>query len=222
MFRAVLFDLDNTLINFSLMKRMCIESAVDAMIDAGLRMKREEAIAELYRIYDEKGIEYQHIFDDFLTEATGSIDYKILGNAIAVYRKTKIAYLEPYPHVIPTLTKLSKLGVKLGVVTDAPRLQAWIRLCSLKLHHIFDVVVTREDTGKSKKEGLPFEKALEKLDMKPEEVLMVGDWPERDIEGAKKLGIKTAYARYGAGKDCEGADYTIRDIEELIEIVGKR
>ena len=26
---------------------------------------------------------------------------------------------------------------------------------------------------------------------------MVGDWPERDVVGAKKIGMRTAFARYG-------------------------
>ena len=196
---------------------------MDAMIDAGLDMERDDAIRKLYELYERRGIEYQHIFDDFLKEVLGCIDYKIMGNAIAVYRKTKLAYLEPFPHVTPTLTKLSKIGIKLGVVSDAPRLQAWIRLCSLKLHHIFDVVVAFEDTGKTKAEGLPFEKALKELGFAPSEVLMVGDWPERDIQGAKSLGMKTAFARYGAKKGGidSGADYEIDDLGELMQIVKK-
>lgn len=224
MIKAVLFDLDNTLINFDKMKRMCVESAVDAMIDAGLEMERGAAIEKLYEIYEEKGIEYQHIFDDFLTEVLGEIDYKILGSAIAVYRKTKLAYLEPYPHVIPTLTNLSKMGVKLAIVSDAPRLQAWIRLCSLKLHHLFDEVVTYEDTGETKATGKPFEEALRRLNVEPGEALMVGDWPERDIAGAKKIGIKTALLMQEEGEpvDSSKADYVIRDVSEIQGIVEGR
>ena len=221
MIKAVLFDLDNTLINFSKMKRMCVESAVDAMIDAGLEMGREEATEKLYEIYDEKGIEYQQIFDDFLRAVLGEIDYKILGSAIAVYRKTKLAYLEPYPHVIPTLTKLSKMGVKLAIVSDAPRLQAWTRLCSLKLHHLFDDVVTYEDTGETKATGKPFREALRRLNVEPGEALMVGDWPERDIAGAKKMGIRTALLlqEEGGPVDSSKADYVIRDVSEIVDFV---
>ena len=50
---------------------------------------------------------------------------------------------------------------------------------------------------------------------------MVGDWPERDVIGAKKIGMKTAFAKYGDvfNTSESGADYDITDIKELIPIV---
>src|SRR6266550_2077969 len=50
--RAVIFDLDNTLTDFMKMKRAAIDAAVDGMIDAGLKLSREEASARIYRVYD--------------------------------------------------------------------------------------------------------------------------------------------------------------------------
>jgi len=222
MIKAVLFDLDNTLIDFMKMKRMCVENAVDAMIDAGLKTKKNEAIKILFDIYDKEGLEYQFVFQKFSKKVLGRVDYRLMGAGISAYRKTKIAYLEPYPHVAETLTKLKSRGIKLAIVTDAPKIQAWIRICDLKLHHLFDAVVAFEDTGKKKPHELPFKKALEKLRVKPEECLMVGDWIERDIKGAEKLGMKTVFAKYGhIGKPKKsGANYEIRGIEELLSIVG--
>ena len=55
MIRAVVFDLDNTLVDFMKMKDLCIQAAVDAMIDAGLRMDKETAKRKLFAIYDLQG-----------------------------------------------------------------------------------------------------------------------------------------------------------------------
>ncbi len=219
--KAILFDLDNTLINFTKMKSLCIEAAVDAMLDAGLLMKKETAIDKLYKIYDKHGMEYQKIFDDFLRQNFGKVDYKILGSGISAYRKIKLAYLEPYPHVMSTLIQLAKKGYTLCIVSDAPRLQAWTRLASLKLNHLFDVVVTYEDTKTHKDTGPPFKAALKKLKLKPEECLMVGDYVIRDITGAKKLGIKTAFAKYGDFYNVKksGANWELNDISDILKIV---
>ena len=42
MIRAVVFDLDNTLVDFMRMKRNSVEAGVHAMIDAGLRSSKED------------------------------------------------------------------------------------------------------------------------------------------------------------------------------------
>jgi FMN phosphatase YigB (HAD superfamily) len=52
---------------------------------------------------------------------------------------------------------------------------------------------------------------------------MVGDWPERDMVGAAKLGITTVFARYGDtfGTVESHADYDINDVAELQQVIDK-
>ncbi len=92
---------------------------------------------------------------------------------------------------------------------------------ALSLHHFFDHVITHEDTGVRKPAPEPFLKALEILGTKPQETLMVGDWAERDVAGAKALGIRTAWARYGNTFDTKesGAEFELSDIHQLVEII---
>lgn len=223
MIRAVIFDLDNTLVDFMKMKRRAIEEAVPAMIDAGLQLSAEESNKIIDEIYKEQGIEYQQVFDAFLQRTLKKVDYKILSAGIVAYRRAREAALIPYPHVYSTLNKLLKLGVKMGIVSDAPAKEAWLRLAYLNFHHIVDAVVTFEDTGKRKPHSAPFLAILSKLDVKPDEAIMVGDWVERDIIGAEKIGMKTAFARYGDTFDTKShnADYELNDINELIDIIIK-
>jgi len=220
MIKAILFDLDNTLIDFMQMKRNSCEAAMSAMIDAGLRIKKEKAMKKLFKLYDVYGLEDKKIFQKFLTEEIGKVDYRILANAIVAYRAVRSSYLKPYPHTDYVLIKLKSKGVKLAIVTDAPKLKAWLRLMAMKIGNFFDVVVAFEDTGKLKPHGLPFKAALQRLKVKPSECLMVGDMPHRDVEGAKKLGMKTCFAKYGNKKVKKSkADYEISDIKELLKIV---
>ncbi|HMI31937.1 MAG TPA: HAD-IA family hydrolase, partial [Candidatus Limnocylindrales bacterium] len=192
MIRAIIFDLDNTLTDFMKMKRAAIDAAVDGMIDAGLKLTRQETSEKIYRVYDREGIEYQQVFDLFLQEEFGGVDYKLLTSAIVSYRRARDSYLVLYPHVNLTLMEILKRGLKLAVVSDAPKLQAWMRLAQLQLQHLFDPVVAFEDTGERKPSPKPFERALDLLGVGPSETIMVGDWPDRDVVGASKLGIRTA------------------------------
>ena len=223
MIKAIIFDLDNTLTDFVKMKERSIDAAVDAMMDAGLTQSRSEIRKKIFDIYDREGIEHQRVFDMFLQQELGHMDYKKLAAAIVAYRRARDSTLVVYPHVHMTLFELVKRGIQLAVVTDAQSLQAWLRLCYLQLHHVFDHVVTYEDTGELKPSPAPFLRALDLLGVTAKEALMVGDWPERDMVGASKLGMKTVFARYGDtfGTVNSGADYELSDIIQLLAIVDR-
>ena len=220
MIKSIIFDLDNTLIDFMRMKKLSCDAAITAMIDAGFDVEKEKAIKELFALYDRYGLEEKTIFQKFLKKMTKKIDYEILASGIVAYRRVRAGFLEPYPHVSDVLFELKRRGIKLAIVSDAPRLKAWIRLVSMKINHLFDVVVTFDDTKEFKPSAKPFEVAFKKLKFKPSECLVVGDRPERDIKGAKKLGLFTCFAKYGNPKaKAPTADYEIKDIKELLEIV---
>jgi putative hydrolase of the HAD superfamily len=221
MIKVVIFDLDNTLTDFMRMKENAVDAAVDAMVDAGLRFPPEQIKEKIYQVYEDKGIEFQNVFDVALGELLGEVDFKVQAAGIVGYRRAKEASLVLYPHVKVTLIELMKRGIRMAVVSDAPRKEAWLRLCYLQLHHMFDFVSTFEDTGERKPSPVPFQNALEYFNVSPDEAIMVGDWPERDITGADKLGIRTVFARYGNtfGTEESGAEHDINDIYELIDIV---
>jgi len=221
MIRAVIFDLDNTLTDFMKMKERAIEAAAEAMIDAGLPRAKTEIIAGIKEVYDAEGIEYQRVFDRYLIDAVGKLEPRVHAAAVVAYRRAREGTLALYPHVNLTLLELLRRGIKLGVLSDAPRLQAWLRLAYLQLHNIVDAVVTYEDTGVRKPAPEPFLFILKELDVRPDEALMVGDWPARDVGGARALGIRTVYARYGdtSGERCSDADYAVDDVADVIRIV---
>ena len=221
MIKAILFDLDNTLLDFMKMKNLAVNAAVKSMIFAGLNVKQEKAVEDIYNIYEEYGYEYQEVFDLFLKNTIGKVNYKILAVGIISYKKAKESSLMLYKNVDKTLLKLTKMGLKIGVISDAPSREAWIRICSMNLEHIFDTVVTLHEKGIHKPSPEPFKKAIKDLDVSPNETIMVGDWPERDIKGANQVGMKTAFAKYGDTFDTKnsGADYELKDISDLINIV---
>ena len=222
MIKVILFDLDNTLIDFMKFKTICCEEAIDAMIDGGLNMKKETALKRLFKLYYKEGLEDDTIFQKFLRQECGKVDYRILAYGITAYRKVRAGFLRPYPKTKQTLIKLKEKNLKLGILTDAPKLKAWIRLSNMQLDDFFDEVIAKEDTGKLKPDKKPFLVAMKRFKVKPEECLMVGDRPKRDIAGAKSLKMHTCFAQYGYGKKVNsGANFTIDKIEELLPVVNK-
>lgn len=223
MIKAVIFDIDNTLTDFMRTKRAAVDAAVDMMIDAGLKVEKAAMVEKIFDVYWKEGVEDQKIFDKVLMKEFGAIDYRILAAGILGYRRAKAGTFALYPHVGRTLAELLRMGIKCAVLSDAPKLEAWLRLVGLGLHDFFDAVVTSQDLGVKKPAPEPFRKALELLGTRPAETIMVGDWAERDVAGAKKVGIQTAWAKYGNTFDTKesGADYELEDIWELVAIIRK-
>lgn len=224
MINAVVFDLDNTLVDFMGMKRQAVDAAIGAMMDAGLNLTFDQVKDRIDGIYADEGIEYQKVFDKLLEDVLGRVDPRIISAGIIAYRRAREAALKPYPHVTATLMHLNRRGLKMGILSDAPTREAWLRLCFVNFHHFFDEVVTFDDTGKRKPSPEPFKLILEKLDVLPENAIMVGDWAERDLVGARGVGMKTAFAEYGdsfGGQDTSHADYILKDVKQLLDIVGK-
>jgi len=216
--KAILFDLDNTLVDFWNFKNKCIDAAVKAMIKAGLKINRKRANKIIWDINLKHSMEYKYIFQDFLKTATGKIDYRLLSQALRAYRKKRENMLIPYPGVIPTLKKLKK-NYKLAVISDAPKIKAWMRLVAIGAENLFDAVITFEDTKKKKPHPLPFRTAVKKLKVHPSEILMVGDSIHKDMNGAKRTGMITCLALYGRSiiprKNPPNVDFMIKNIKGI-------
>lgn len=230
MIRGVLFDLDNTLVDFLRMKRIASHEAARAMIGAGAEFSRsmEAAGDDLFDHYLSHGIESDDAFESFLEKNNEarlgygqSVNDRILAAGVQAYLRAKDVFLTPYPGVRRTLVELMRRQIRLGVLTDAPRLKGWQRLQSLGLAEFFDVVYTFGDTQKHKPDGLPFKLAVEALSLRPFEVVMVGDWPEKDVRGAKEAGLRTALAAYGGRKphDVHVADAHLEKIDDLLTVL---
>lgn len=221
--KAIVFDLDNTLVDFMRVKRAAVSGAVDAMIDAGFSESKEQAIKRVFHMYDREGIEDQRVFDKMLIDVYGQVDARILAAGILGYRRAKEGNMVLYPHVRMTISHLLRMGLKLAIVSDAPKISVWMRLVGLGLDSFFDTVVSAEDAGEKKPHPAPFRMALDRLGIKAHEAIMIGDWAEKDMVGAKALGMTTVFARYGDDFNTKdpGADFEITDIFELVNIVNK-
>jgi len=213
-----------TLLDFWAFKTATARAAARQMRKHGWKFSEKETVKRIFAIYKEKGIEYQKTFADLVYGAgyAGNKAEKIQQAAIIAYNKTKFEILKPYPGAKSMLTAL-KRRYKLAVLSDAPRNKAWQRLILTGLDGFFEEIGTIHDTGKAKPDRAPFLRICKLLKVKPKECLFVGDNPERDIAGAKSVGMTAVWARYGHiyGKRNGLQDATIKKPMELIKIIEK-
>ena len=111
MIKAVIFDLDNTLLDFMKMKEYAVKAAIAGMIEAGLDIDNEESYKTIVSIYEKEGWENQQVFNYFLDRTVGEVNNKYLAAAIVAYRRAREANLLLYPNVNHTLVELMKIGI---------------------------------------------------------------------------------------------------------------
>jgi putative hydrolase of the HAD superfamily len=79
-------------------------------------------------------------------------------------------------------------------------------------YHDFDPRIYCYDQGWVKPEPAPFLCAIESLNMKPEEIVYVGDREDVDIEGAQAVGMKTILV----GAESEKADQCCQTVYDVV------
>ena len=215
MIKSVVFDLDDTLYNSTALSESARKSALKAMINEGLDIDLKKGYEDLMRIVKRYGSNYSEHFNRFLEEKLGYVDYKFLASGVIAYHNTKFAYIRPFDDTVPTLIKLVKRKKKLGIVTNGVPVKQWEKILRLGLEHFFEFVIISSEVKYEKPSPKIYEIALERLDLPPEEALMVDNKIE-DLKGAKNVGMKTVLiARV---KDAEYAP-KIKKLSEILNFV---
>ena len=97
-----------------------------------------------------------------------------------------------------------RAGIATAVITDLNTQIQFRKLIYFGLNDCFDYVVTSEEAGAEKPAAAPFELALDKLGVKPETAIMIGDNPVADIEGARNLGLTAIQKRHSGVEVASG------------------
>jgi len=114
------------------------------------------------------------------------------------------------------IKKLKDNGYKIGILSDFPPEQKG-EIWGIK--SLCDVILGTEAAGALKPSPVPFLKLAEKLELKPEQILYVGNNHKYDILGSKNAGMKAAWIKQPElfKKKSEEADITFYHYKELDE-----
>ncbi len=220
--RAVLFDLGGTLIKTP----PAAEILGKMLEDFGVKRSLEEI--EEARKAAEKRFDMEELpvlgdafwlkWNEKILEHLGiRKDSRLLAERIAK-QWWQYANVELYPDVEETLRMLKQRRLKVGLVTNGLESDVREVLPRVGLTGFFDVEVTSNLAGKIKPHREIFIHALEKLGVKPQEAMYVGDLVERDYKGARNCGLKALLIDRGGSVEEEGVE-RIRSLTELLEHV---
>lgn len=220
MIKLVAFDLDDTLYNekdfvFGAFKE------VSEYLSNKYNLNSEDVHSDMVNILESHG--RGKIFNIICDNYNINEDIKAL---VQVYRNAK-PKLKLYEDSIEILRKL-KYNYKLGLITDGLGYVQWNKIKLLEVENYFDNIIVTDDLGKEywKPHIMPFQNMAEKFNLLPSECVYIGDNPNKDFYGAKKLGYKTIRLIREAGDhihvrlDSEHeADYEISGLNEIIPII---
>ncbi|MFC2102930.1 HAD family hydrolase [Bacteroidota bacterium] len=129
-----------------------------------------------------------------------------------------------YPGILDLLQQLKERNILLSIFTGKGRQASLITLEELKIINFFDLIVTGDDVNNHKPSSEGIIKFLNKYNLNPGEVIMVGD-SVSDVKASKKAGIQIASALWDAYAAEEvktlGSDYYFKTVKELSDFIYK-
>lgn len=119
-----------------------------------------------------------------------------------------------YDGMASFLSDLAKV-VPVALLSDFP---IGSKLKALRIEGVASYVISSEDIGRLKPSKLPFRLLYEHFDLRPEEVLYVGDSERKDVLGSKKAGMKSLLITKDKKKALRSsADIVVSSYKEMRE-----
>jgi len=208
--KLIIFDLDGTLVNSSV--DIC-NALNDAVRPYGVA---EVSVEETIGLVGE-GV--TRLVGKLIAQRAPYLDTAVVRGRFLDYYSAHLAdHSLPYPGTERMLQALS--GRKKAVISNKPESLSIRLLSALDLLKHFDYVSGGDTHPEKKPSPVPLLDALSLFDALPAEALFVGD-SIYDIDASRAAGVKSVAALYGYGAPgfSERADYTIKAIDELIDIV---
>ncbi len=186
-----------------------------------LESEKERYVKSSTESYPE--IDLENVFGNTLKKA-GRQDTFLAESCTRLFRALSLEHLQLYNDSLPVLRKLKKRGYILAIVTDAQKSFTPEECRILKIDHFFDHIVLSTQYGFKKPDPRLFMIACSLLRITPSEAVYIGDNPEKDIAGAKQVGMQTILlCRNSSDPRPETEpDYYAKDLWEAWKWIKKR
>ena len=202
--RAAIFDLDDTLFDCTgSLVRASRRRAARELVDAGLPLSVEETVVLQEDLASTHGPHFL-VFDEIGRRY--GLEEEALRKAYRAYNREEVgSNICPFPDTVPTLRTLRQEGVTRILLTMGyhPRQRAKIQKLGLE-QEFDDILINDVDRGVAMTECLRY--LLNKHNLNPGEVMVVGDRPSEEIRCGNELGMVTAQMLHGRFSETEPRD----------------
>ncbi len=224
MIKAVIFDLDDTLFDCSgLLVNNARRRASNALIKAGVNATEQELMKEQKEL-NEKNPTF-NVFELIALKYSKENEKEdLVKKALEAYNSDSVEEIFLFSGAKELLKELKQNKIKLILITSGITSRQQKKIDLLNLRPLMDAVFIHDlETGPEKETF--FEEVLERFNLKPEEVVSVGDRIHSEILIANRLGmnsVRLLHGRFSKVKPknvLEEADYSINSISELLQAI---
>lgn len=212
MIKAVIFDLDGTLLNRDQSVKQFVDQQYERLNKWVCHIPKETYITRFIELdkrgYVWKDKVYQQLVDEFNIQ--GITWELLLQDYISEFKN----YCVPFQNLARMLDELKSNNLVLGIITNGYGQFQMDNIKALGIEKFFDVILISEWEGIKKPNSQIFNRALEKLNIFPNESVFVGDHPENDVKAAQNVGMKGIWKKDIYWNDVE-TDFVIDDLAEL-------
>ncbi|MCU9613086.1 HAD-IA family hydrolase [Caldibacillus lycopersici] len=190
-YKALLFDLDDTLLDRDLAVEKIFSIIVDKYYGDVHHLQRNEML-EKFKEYDKRDYgngDKTNVLESLFAEFPPN--NRLPASSIQNFWNTYFPNCFSIDQTtINMLDTMKQLQVKVGIITNGLTQRQNAKIRNTHLNHWFDTVIISEEVGLRKPDKRIFELALQRLQVLPEEALFVGDDIEKDIGGCQNANIK--------------------------------
>ena len=218
--KAVIFDLDGTLVEFNLDYKSMQGEVREYLIDIGVPTSLLSSKETIFEILKKAEI--------FLQNSQSSYSlHKMRTEVLTIIDKYELEASRNtflLPGVRETLRNLKRLNIKIGLFTLSGDKSVNFLFKRFKLENFFSVIVPRNKVNYVKPNPEHLKTALKILNVTPEETIVIGDGIT-DITAAKELNVKAIGLTTGISTKEQlikhGANHIIASITELVPFIEK-
>ncbi|MCC3844157.1 HAD-IA family hydrolase [Vibrio parahaemolyticus] len=236
MLKAIFFDMDETLCGTSQADKAAGQKFATWIQQTYPQVSDPQAFLQRYLqgVYKKLNAEFPQLvallpdenafrcglIQTILAENGIHIDAEQAQQAQHYFDSARMGAFTFFPGVKEMLTDLRK-HYKLVVITNGPIFSQHPKLKATQMDECVDHIIVGGEEPEEKPAASIFQKALNLVDIKPEEALHIGDSLAADIAGANNMGILSVWVNAtGASNPTEiTPNFEIRETVELKEIL---
>ena len=216
MIKAVIFDLDGTLLDRNKSVEKFVANQYRRLNEVLGHIAQTDYMQRFIQLDDHgyvwKDKVYQQLVEEF--NITGISQQQLLEDYLAHFA----AHCVPFPHLIQMLEKLKAQQLQIGMITNGyTEFQAG-NIEALGIAQYFDVILISEKEDLRKPDKRIFERALERLGVQAEQAVFVGDHPANDVVASAGAGMTSVWKRNTQWENAD-AHFIINGLDEIPGIV---